>query len=1260
MNSNIFKKLGAGLVSSLVATSSWAYFFPSQQPPATSAVPGNVLLALSVEFPTGLQVSYTAGDYTVAQRYEGYFDNRKCYTYSTTNEAFSPVSAQNANGTCPVNTQWSGNFLNWLTMTNLDQFRSVMTGGTRDDFSSMSVAHPGDTTGRTVLIRSFSDRNSYNPIKRIRTTTAGVPLAQRGSEKWVRSGGYGSKFIVSNANNFADMTTQAARSATCAATPLPGNAGTSWCFNIRVEVCVPSPALGVAGDVREGNCEARYSGVAKPEGLIQQYANNLRFGAFGYLSQDGNDRSGGVLRTPLKSVGAVEVTANGTVDNTINSTTKSNMEWNQTTGVLYRNPDTRDSTASGVTNSGLMNYLNKFGYASGYKGNDPVSELVYAAQLYLRGQSPPVAYSNNLTPASRLDGFPVVTGTDLLAGGDRDPMINTCQKNFLLAIGDIYTHCDGNLPGSTRAASCPGTSPTDPNGLNVENLWTTLHPMEGGTFGANSWVGGAGNGTPYMAGLAHWANTNDIRPDLTGEQNISTYIVDVIENGNGAGGMPAASLVRSQYWLAAKYGGFDRRYAVGNNPNVLNTTAEALPNPAGRAWDKDADGVPDTWFAGSSPTLLRNGLSTAFADIASRASEGSASSAAVTSSRQTSDSQVIYAGFDPQNWSGTVRACSPAQTAAQCNDTPIWEASNWFNAAFAPPAAGPGLLTPDTRRIFTAWRDTTYTSMPLRWASLNADQRAILNVGGVGPERTSYLRGDRTNENSIFRRRPPSLLGDIVNSGVTYLAGANPAYTGPNFPGHAAYRAATRSRPPVVYVGANDGMLHAFSGSNGRELFGFVPWAVFNNLPALSAPNFEHRYFVDSTPMVGDIQRTPTTWGTVLVGGLGAGGRGYYALDITSQNTFAGATPATEEALASLPMWEFTSAQDDDLGYTFNEPSVNPVTAAYQQIAKTADGTTETGVWRVIVGNGFGSTDGRAILYMLNANTGAVDVKIEATGVPVGTNGLATPTPVDTDFDGLIDTVYAGDTLGNMHKFQFSRAAGANFVVARPTDTGAQWRHLGVVFASGQPITTAPSVAQSCDGSGWNVAFGTGKLNENNDYTDTAARGFYGLVDNANSSALTIPASDVVNIPYTGSTLPSGRAVRNWTTPDLTGQRGWRMAFTGGERVLGNSTLPPDTGAVLFATTRPSGNVCSPGNTGFIMAVNFCTGRGNNLVVDGTLVGGVSVDSTGVNKVSPTTVNPSNEPTVVCNQDDCKEDPPTLNVSTPPRGRYFWREILTK
>lgn len=1270
-------KSGIVLLTSCLVLSSWA-FNPSQQPPDTTAVPGNVVLALSVEFPTGTQASYPTAGYTYTVRYEGYFDNRKCYTYSTTNEVFTPASAQNiAAGTCPAADQWSGNLLNWLTMTNLDQFRSVLTGGTRDDFSSMTTAHPGDNTTRTVLIRTYGSQQGSagnNPNRNLTVGTPGMPLT--GVNKLARSFGYGSKFIVSNANNFANLTLTEQK-ATCAATPLPGTAGTSWCFNIRVEACVAVPGVGL-----EANCQNKYSGVAKPEGLIQEYNVNMRFAALGYLNVANGTRDGAVLRSAMKSVGPVAATTNGVVANPA-------PEWNSTTGVLISNPDPADATASNVTNSGLINYLNKFGYSGIYETYDNVSELYYAAQLYLRGRAPPTNYSNNLTAALK-DDFPVITGNNLLRQGTRDPMINTCQKNFILGIGDINTHCDGNLPGSNNTRCSAGT-PTDQDGVNVQNLWSTIAGMEGlalnGAVGVGGGVGLNSGNTPYIASLAFWGNTNDIRGDLVGTQNIRTYWVDVLEAWGGT--LAAASLRKTQYWMATKYGGFKTEEVSGNNPNT-----NAL------SWDNDGNGSPDNWFAGSSPNLLRNGLSTAFADIASISAGGSASSAAVTSSRQTSSSQIIYAGYDPRDWSGTVSACSPVQTATQCANSPIWEASRWFKTSAPTLVATP--LTPTTRKIITSWKAGTFTRMPFRWSELNADQRSLLDLAdSQGSARLDYLRGDRVNETSNFRPRGPNLLGDIVNSGVTYVAGSGPALIGAKFPGHVAYRISTRNRPPVVYVGGNDGMLHAFSGTDGKELFGYVPSSVFGNLPALTALNFQHRFFVDSTPMVGDIQKTADTWGTLLVGGLGAGGKGYYALDISGQGTFE--TSGESTLATTLPIWEFTDSVDPDLGYTFNEPSINPLTGAYQQIAKVADAAEVNGLWRVIVGNGYGSvgpattpaTPGRAVLFMLDANTGTVGTKLVADGGP--TNGLSAPTPVDTDRDGLVDTVYAGDARGNMHKFQFSKPSGLDFVRAPSGDVAGEWRYLGRVYATGEPITTAPSVAQACNGVGWSVAFGTGKLNENADYGDNAMRGFYMVTDRAPSSTLTVPAADLATITYTGTTT------RTWTTPVLTNRLGWKMSFTEGERVLSNSTLPPDTGSVLFATTKPAGDICTPGNTGFVMAVNRCSGKIGDLIVNGNIVGGAAINSTGVIKVSNTYSDSNNKQTVVCNQNDCKaggigsggggtipsgtacdnpatvgiveqcncDDPSTAGVvevcssinlgpAVTPRGRYSWREILTK
>ena len=1225
-------------------------FTPSQQPPETTGTPGNVVLALSVEFPTGNQASYnSSANYVFSTAYDGYFDNRKCYQYDTTNEVFKPFSKKDPiTGVCPGSTtEWSGNLLNWLTMTNLDQFRSVMTGGTRDNFSSKGVVgqYPGDTTGRTVLIRSFGSQQGggNNITKNLAKSSAGMPLPDN---LFARSAGYGSKFIVSSVNDLPGLTVAQQQGSCASLGTLTTTLQKGQCFNIRVEVCT---AVGAGSSYvgLEDNCVAHAPGVAKPEGLIQGYANKMRFAALGYLNLSDTSRDGAVLRSAMKSVGAKAAIAGG------GSVTNSAVEWDTLTGILNPNPDSADASAtdtligkSNYTKSGLINYLNQFGYSGGsYETYDNVSELYYAALLYLRGRAPPAGYSNNLTSAIT-DQFPVITGTNLQRSGARDPIINSCQKNFILGIGDINTHCDGNLPGSTNT-KCSDSIPTDSDGLNVQSLWNTIAGYEGmantGAVGVWSGSGMNGGNTPYIAGLAHWAHTNDIRSDLNGSQNVSTYWVDVLES-------PSAPGLKTQYWMATKYGGFKTDLVTGNNPNT---------NVA--SWDSNGDGVPDNWYAGNSPATMKSGLTAAFSSIAD-ASSGSSSSAAVTSSRQTSTSQILYAGYEPKGWLGTVRACLSTQTAALCKTDPVWEASQWFKTTLPTYVATP--LTPTTRKIFTSWRDVaTFSSMAFEWASLNAAQKSALDLADSnGAARVDYLRGNRLQENILFRKREDTLLGDIVNSGVTYLAGAGPAYAGATFDGYAAFRKANRGRPPVVYVGANDGMLHAFSGTDGKELFGYIPGSVFNNLPALTALNFQHKFFVDSTPMVGDVQKSATAWRTLLVGGLGAGGQGYYALDVTDQSAFATASEAT---LGTLPLWEFTSTLDADLGFTFNEPSLHPLTGAYLQIAKVAKQvsapTDDPGAWRVIVGNGYGSTAGNAILFMLDANSGGVSTKL-TTGVGPN-NGLSAPTPVDTDGDGLIDTVYAGDALGNMHKFQFSKSNGTDFILANPKTVGggAAWHYLGIVLATGQPITTAPSVARACTGIGANVAFGTGKLNEDTDYADTAARGFYAVTDNQPSSTLTVSGADIASISFTASIL-STFTVRNWTAPNLVGKRGWKLNLTGGERVLSNSTRPADTGTVLFGTTKPNGDVCTPGNTGFIMAVSMCSGKTGDLLINGTLVGGVGTNSTGTVKVSPSYVTSDNQGGVVCNQDACKDGPNVLkNIhKDAPKGRYSWREILTK
>jgi len=341
----------------------------------------------------------------------------------------------------------------------------------------------------------------------------------------------------------------------------------------------------------------------------------------------------------------------------------------------------------------------------------------------------------------------------------------------------------------------------------------------------------------------------------------------------------------------------------------------------------------------------------------------------------------------------------------------------------------------------------------------------------------NYIRGDATNEEKnggTFRNRIQK-LGDIVHSSPTHKNG-------------------------YLYAGGNDGMLHVFNATDGKEAWAYVPKLVFGNLKELAEPLYYHKYYVDLSPAIKDVQFSGTDK-TILVGGLSKGGRGYYALDITDASTIT-----TEAALAGRVMWEYPrtgtpQSEIDDMGYSF---------------IKAAIVNSEAG-WVVIVGNGYNSVSGKAKLLVFNAETGTLIKSID-TGVG-DCNGLSVPVPIDVDYDGIVDYVYAGDLKGNMWKFDFT--------VPGPTDPGyvatndpedywdVAYKHADTYTYSGlqkigdtpmplfqakslagpQPITTRPDVMVHCDGEGYMVVFGTGKYLGESDIADNSTQTIYGIWD---------------------------------------------------------------------------------------------------------------------------------------------------------------------
>ena len=644
-------------------------------------------------------------------------------------------------------------------------------------------------------------------------------------------------------------------------------------------------------------------------------------------------------------------------------------------------------------------------------------------------------------------------------------------------------------------------------------------------------------------------------------------------------GSTLARQLEDPLFYAAKYGGFVETGAGNQIPD--NTDEWDVRDANGFA---TGDGIPDNYFFVANPLALEAALDRAFISILATSS---ASSVATNSTSLQTGSKIYQARFNSNDWSGQLLSY-PIDFNGNISPTPDWDSGQLINSQ-----------VPTDRRILT-WNTDPFApsaGVPFRFASLSVAQQAALDTNslgandGRGSDRLAWMRGDTTNEGTSvgkFRRRPVSRLGDIVNSNPQYVGAPGAGYWENNY---AAFRQTHINRAPVIYVGANDGMLHAFVGSGadaGKELFAYVPSSVYGNLSRLTEQSYSHRYYVDGTPAVADAV-VNGNWATVLVGGLGAGGQGLFALDVTDP------TAVTEANAGAKALWEFTDRDDPDLGNTFGQP----------QVVKLANDK-----WAVIVGNGYNNSDadghasttGRASLFILfldrtpGARTwtaGTHYVKLETSaGTPGNPNGLAAPFPADVDFDGKVDYVYAGDLQGNMWKFDLTSSSPASWNVAQ---SGLPLFTAVDPLNAGQPITASAEVIRHPLG-GFMVLFGTGIYLQPTDPSPPYQRqSFYGIWDRNDGS--TVSGRGVLQPQTVEGEVAAGNAVYRVTTNhtvDWGSQRGWYLDFPTvsgaetGERVV----YPPQIrfGRVVFPTLIPSTSPCDKGGTSWLMEMDAVSG----------------------------------------------------------------------
>jgi len=577
--------------------------------------------------------------------------------------------------------------------------------------------------------------------------------------------------------------------------------------------------------------------------------------------------------------------------------------------------------------------------------------------------------------------------------------------------------------------------------------------------------------------------------------------------------------------------------------------------------------------------------------------------------------QASYAA--DQNWAGNLIATKKSLTQGVVASEEIWNAQSLLNGK-----------NESVRNIKIA-KDSGLVDF--KWNNLTAAQKTALNrdhilgdiVDSLGTKRLSFLRGDRTDETTTFRKRE-SVLGDIVNSkpvtvrGARYLVGHANRIEGADHK-YQDFVAAQSQLDPMVYVGANDGMLHGFNANTGDESFAFIPSPVFQNLHKLTSKAYGeamHQFYVDGSPVVADVFIN-NQWRTVLVGTLGAGGKGIFALDVTE----AGKAENNEAANIKL-LWEFNedrlATHDVKLGYSFSKPTIARL---------------HNGKWAVVVGNGYsadGSNNGKSSLLIIDMATGALTSELVVNGVAGVSNGMSTPKLADINGDGVADYAYAGDLQGNLWRFDlapnngdtenpFKRKSPEIFAGFQTSFGGSPLFVAKDAEGERQPITAPPSIIRHPTGNGYIIAVGTGRYYAEADKEGLAnlSQSIYGIWDPTTKVAQSTGKS---GLPFKNTivtrtqlqeqemesalyTVENGKPARLLSnTPVLWAKKetnGWKTSgdLKAGwyfDLVLNKEMIVEDMlqfgQSLYFQTLLPNADPCASGVENWTYAINPATG----------------------------------------------------------------------
>lgn len=876
-----------------------------------------------------------------------------------------------------------------------------------------------------------------------------------------------------------------------------------------------------------------------------------------------------------------------------------------------------------------------------------------------------------------------------------------CMKSYVIFISDGEANNDSNINSTYR----PTHDTSGTTNLNV--------------YGE---IGGANN---YLDNVAYYAHVNDLKPLILGTQNLTLYTISLFGGGE--------ALLRSAAKFGGftdnngnnvpdlqgewdKDGNTipDNFFAANSSAELKKALSDALVNILSQSSSGSAVSIISNNDQGEGTIIqayyrsLRAATSPGDPDIKWLGYLHSfwlddrfnlrEDTGPQDQTLDNSQDKIITFFVDPID--GNVKlarydvsptdpyAMSGTSTIIAITDVkPLWDAGQKL-----------AQRDPDNRTIFTGLDlnkdgvvfpgekvDFLVTSNASLQPYLGvADSAFWAYLGATHADRSQnliqWIRGEETGLTGadVRSRKIGSTvwkLGDIVDSSPVTVT--NPLqrydvlYGDMTFSAYYQYVNNTLQRESVVYVGANDGMLHAFTAGKfnralnkyekkvgypediGDELWAYIPQAVLPHLKWLASKNYLHTYYVNMTPVVWDVQiftpsaTHPGGWGTILLCGLNMGGKdipvtddfgsgsetrtfspSYFALDITN--------PHAPELL-----WERTY---QGLGLSTSKPS----------IIKVAD------KWFAVFGSGPINYDGTSTQSARVFVVDLIDGAPHKDGAndwrfidPSGMSGfMNSPTARDHQLDFSVDDVYFGESY-----YAGGEWNGKAWRLHIPVkdDEPNNWNFDYYFTAPGAPITAPISVGK-CLTPQARVAtyFGTGRYMGEDDKASTEQQYLMKVNDpyyNPSAGGLTtLVKNDLANL--------DGCA----TGADFV--HGWYYPLT--QNIKERSLTKPIVfgGVVIYSSFIPNQDLCGYGGDGYLWVANACGLCGPLIHVDELPPGNPSLNttvliSTDGKKVSTLGRQPSSigQQGTVMSQSGGVMQTNKINLPSVPRTKFFyWRE----